>query len=90
MRRLPQVQVVPLELDHAGERVLQAGQVCSRVERHGQPYGEGLDQHPRGVLLFEIGYGHFGDAYLPVRRRVDQPFALQHPQGLAKRRAADP
>ena len=60
---------------------------ASRLDR--QPDGLGLERDAHDHELLEVGRGDRLDRHAAVGLRVDEPFALQHPQRLAQRRAAD-
>ena len=58
-----------------------------RLDRQADRLGLERDAHHDELL--EVGGGDRLDRHAAVGLRVDQPFALQHPQRLAQRRAAD-
>ncbi len=57
--------------------------------RHRQPQCLGLEGYPHDAQLLEVLGGHRRDAHATVRLPLDQALALQHPQRLTQRRAAD-
>ena len=54
-----------------------------------QPHRLGLQRDAHDHELLDVGRRDRLDGHAAVGLRVDQPLALQHPQRLAQRRAAD-